>query len=97
LRQRGAVSGTKFSPTSAVTRMAEAVILYKVAGSPAVTLPTKSPYKDVAKSNPAFKAVYWAAKYSIVPKATSTTFAPNNSVKRYAGAASLYEWWWRVG
>jgi hypothetical protein len=97
MRSKGYYTSTSYKPGSAITRKAEAVLLYKAAGSPSVTLPTKSPYTDVPKSDPAFKAVWWATNLKIVPKASSTTFAPNTAVTRGKGAAHLYEWWWRYG
>ncbi|MCR6711328.1 MAG: carboxypeptidase-like regulatory domain-containing protein [Demequina sp.] len=97
LRSTKVWTSTAFKPGAGLDKKTEALILYRVAGSPKVTLPSKNPYKDIKSSDSAYKAVTWANKYHIVSKSSSTSFGAKSLVKRKYGAASLYEWWWRFG
>ena len=97
LRATKVWTSTTFKPSAGLDKKTEALILYRVAGSPSVTLPSKNPYKDIKSSDSAYKAVTWANKYHIVSKSSSTTFGATSLVKRKYGAASLYAWWWRFG
>ena len=97
-KQKSIVSGTHFYPTAAVTRSSAALILYKYAGSPKVTLPSKSPYKDVKKSTSVtYKAIIWAKNKKIIGAASGSYFKPSSKVVRSSGAAYLYNYWWYVG
>ena len=96
--QNHIISGGKFSPTSAMTRSAEAITLYRYAGSPKVTLPSKSPYSDVKKStSTTYKAIVWAKSKHIMGAASGTKFSPTSTVTRASGAYYLYNYWWYVG
>jgi hypothetical protein len=97
LRSKKVWTNTTFKPSAGLDKKTEALILYRVAGSPSVTLPSKNPYKDIKSSDSAYKAITWANKYHIVSKSSSTTYGATSLVKRKYGAASLYEWWWRFG
>ena len=95
LRSTKAWTSTTFKPSASLDKKTEALILYRAAGSPAVTLPSTNPYKDIKSSDYAYKAVTWANKYKIVSKTSASTFGVTSTVKRKYVAASLYEWWWR--
>lgn len=70
-------------------------MLYRAAGSPKVTLPSKCPYTDVKRSDVAFPAIYWATKNSVIPKYSANTFRPTAVVVRRSVASHLYQYWWR--
>lgn len=86
------VSGTgasAFSPTSTMNRAMLVTVLYKAAGSPAVS--GSNPFKDVSSSQYYYKPVLWAYNSGIVSGTTSTTYSPNKPVSREQIAAILYQ------
>ncbi|WP_061962845.1 S-layer homology domain-containing protein [Demequina aurantiaca] len=85
----GYADGT-FRPTSAVTREALAAFLYRLEGSPKVKLPSKSPFKDVSKSDQFYKEIVWLSKTGITTGWSDGTFRPSAKITREAMAAFLY-------
>lgn len=83
-----------YRPLTPVNRDAMAAFMYRLAGSPKFTPPTKSPFRDVSTSNQFYKEISWLAAEGIstgwdwgygVKK-----FEPAQPVKRDAMAAFMY-------
>ena len=86
----GGTSGTTFSPNGTLTRGQAAAILYRMAGSPAVT--SAASFSDVASDAYYANAVSWAAGQEIVTGYADGTFAPNRVITREQLAAILYRY-----
>lgn len=71
---------TTFAPKGTMTRGMLAVVLYRMAGSPAVT--GKNPYRDVKSGRYYADAVIWANENGIVTGKSADRFAPNDDVTR---------------
>lgn len=87
------VSGTgtsTFSPTATMNRAMLVSVLYKAAGSPAVS--GSNPFRDVSSSQYYYKAVLWANKNGIVTGTSTRTFNPGGAVTREQIAAILYKY-----
>ncbi|WP_430868874.1 S-layer homology domain-containing protein [Demequina aurantiaca] len=85
--------GHEFRPFDAITREAMAAFLYRYAGSPQVSVPTKSPFKDVATSSPFYKPIVWLASTGATTgwrTSTGAEFRPSATITRDAMAAFLY-------
>jgi len=86
--------GKEYRPFSNVERNAMAAFLYRFAGSPAVTLPSKSPFADVSPSSQFYKEIVWASQQGIsrgwLEKNGTQTFRPYEPITRAAMAAFLY-------
>ena len=96
--QQSLWTSTTFGPTKAVTRSSLALILYRMAGRPAVALPSKSPYTDVGKSTTVtYRAIIWARNTGVMGAATGKLYQPNAYATRGLLAAGMYQWWWRYG
>ena len=67
-----------------------AAFLYRMAGKPAFTPPSKSPFKDYDKSNMYYKEVTWLASKGITTGWSDGTYRPFETIKRDAMAAFLY-------
>ncbi|MBR6323075.1 MAG: S-layer homology domain-containing protein, partial [Lachnospiraceae bacterium] len=90
--EQGVISGTSqttFSPNKPCTRYQYAVMLYKLAGKPAVE--GENPFTDVTETASYYKAVTWAYNQGIISGTTKTTFSPDASVTRYQVVAMLYK------
>ena len=81
-----------YRPLQPVNRDAMAAFLYRMAGSPTVRLPAKSPFKDVRSSDQHYKAVIWAEQRGITKGWTDGTFRPTQPINRDAMAAFLYRY-----
>lgn len=85
----------EFRPKQEITREAMAAFMYRYAGSPAVKLPAKSPFKDVTPSNTNFyKEIIWLNQQGIstgwhMPGGTNE-FRPKDEITRDAMAAFMY-------
>jgi len=79
-----------FHPTESVSRMAFAAFLYRLAGKPSVSLPAKSPFKDVKTSDQFYKEIVWLSKTGITTGWSDGTFRPKDKITREAIAAFLY-------
>ncbi|WP_203655110.1 S-layer homology domain-containing protein [Demequina activiva] len=95
LASQGITSGYgngTFGPSDEVTRGQMAAFLYKVAGSPAFTPPTGSPFKDVPKSHTFYKHITWLAETGITSGVgDGSRFAPDDEVSRGQMAVFLYK------
>ncbi len=90
----GVVKGTSkttFNPDGTVTRGQIALMLYRMAGRPAVT-GLGNPFTDVSKSDPWYAAVLWAADAGVTKGTSPTTFSPAASCARYQLVTFLYRY-----
>ncbi len=93
LAQQGITTGYangNFRPKEAVSREAFAAFLYRAAGRPSVSLPSRSPFKDVPSSAQFYKEIVWAEGAGITTGWADGTFRPRQSIDRNAMAAFLY-------
>lgn len=89
--QAGLMSGTsrtQFSPSRATTRGMIVTILYRLAGSPAVT--ASAPFADVAPDSYCADAAAWAAQTGVAAGIGGGRFAPQRAITRAELAAMLY-------
>ncbi len=84
------VMDTLFGADVTMTRAQAATILYRLAGSPAVT--GKCPFRDVASGSYYEDAVTWAAAQGVVLGCGGQTFRPNDNISRQQLAAILYRY-----
>lgn len=89
----GYADGT-YRPVTPVKRDAMAAFLYRAAGSPAFTAPSKPTFADVAASNQFYKEIEWLAAAGISTGWTDgrgvRTYRPLDDIERNAMAAFLY-------
>lgn len=81
--EKGIMQGTStyyFSPDADLSRGMLATILYRMAGSPAVS--DYSSFSDVSTTAYYARAIAWAEAQGIVRGVSSTSFAPDSSVTR---------------
>ena len=83
----GTGSGT-FSPKATTTRGMIVTILYRLAGSPAVT--ASAPFADVAPDSYCADAAAWAAETGVAAGIGGGRFAPQRAITRAELAAMLY-------
>jgi hypothetical protein len=81
-----------FAPKAPVTREAMAAFLYRYAGSPEFSVPTRSPFSDVPTSHRFYREIAWLAQSGITTGNADGSFAPKASVTREAMAAFLYRY-----
>ena len=81
-----------FRPGQNVERAAMAAYFYRMAGSPEVTLPKESPFKDVDPSFPFYKEIVWMHQRGITTGYWDSTFRPHDPVNRDAMAAFFYRY-----
>lgn len=84
--------GNWFHPERLVTREAFAAFMYRLAGKPTVSLPSKSPFKDVETSDQFYREIVWLAKSGISTGWDDGTFRPKSNIARDAMAAFLYRY-----
>src|SRR5690606_18466936 len=95
LSQSGITNGWSdgtFRPREEVSREAFAAFLYRDAGRPAVSMPSKSPFKDVPKDAQFYKEIVWLEQQNITGGWADGTFRPRQSIDRNAMAAFLYRY-----
>ncbi len=83
-------SATTFSPNGALTRGMLVTVLYRQAGSPAVTTKVTDKFSDCEEDSWYAPAVVWAAENGIVGGYEDGTFAPNKAITRQEMAKVLY-------
>ena len=91
--EHGLMSGTgegQFSPDLTTSRGMIVTILYRLAGSPAVS--GGSAFSDVFQSDWYATGVAWASANGIVSGYTDGTFHPNDPITREQMAAILYQY-----
>ncbi|GEC98263.1 peptidase S8 [Kocuria varians] len=86
---KGWPDGT-FRPTQGVQRDQMAAFLYRMAGSPQYTAPTKSPFKDVPTSHVFYKEISWLSEQGVTKGWSDGTFRPNQHISREQMAAFFY-------
>ena len=79
-----------FGVNDDATRGELTVALYRMAGSPKVTLPATSPYPDVKTDDPNYTAYIWARQKGITFGWSDGKFHANASVSNATVAAFLY-------
>jgi len=79
-----------FLPTESVSREAFAAFLYRLDGEPSVSLPSRSPFKDVKSSAQFYKEIVWLSKEGITTGWSDGTFRPKDKITREAIAAFLH-------
>ena len=79
---------TAFNPTNICTRAQFITMLYRLAGSPNVSV--NNSFSDVPSNSWYSKAVSWAVSTGITNGTSSTTFSPNNSVTRKQAIIFMY-------
>ena len=84
----GWADGT-YRPLRPVNRDAMAAFLYRMAGSPNVSLPAKSPFRDVKPSDQHYKAIMWATQRGITTGWADGTFRPTQPINSDAMATFM--------
>ncbi len=84
------VTDTTFAPEMKMDRAMVVTVLYRLAGSPAVTGETT--FQDVDQKGYYYDALLWAAQNQIVLGMTNTTFAPKAPVTREQLVTFLYRY-----
>lgn len=95
LKLFGGVSETEFAPESTMTRAMLVTVLYRIAGSPAVT--ERAPFTDVPAGQWYSDAVDWAYATGVVNGVTETEFGLTNDVTREQLTTMLYRYAERCG
>ena len=81
-------TGTGFSPDVTINRGMMVTVLYRMAGSPAVS--GENPFSDVAADTWYTDAAIWAAANGITEGTSDTTFSPTASLTREQMATFFY-------
>src|SRR5699024_10639875 len=79
-----------FNPRRSITREAMAAFMYRYAGKPSFSAPSRSPFKDLSRADPFYKEITWLADQGITTGYDDGTFRPGNKISREATAAFLY-------
>lgn len=79
-----------YRPEADISRAAMAAYLYRLAGSPTYAPSVRSPFKDLAPTDPFYKEISWLASKGISTGWADGTFRPNDSISREAMAAFIY-------
>lgn len=88
-------SGREYRPTLAVTRDAMAAFLYRLAGSPEVSVAEAPRFIDVPTDSPFFREITWLAASGISTgwdTPAGREFRPFATITRDAMATFLYRW-----
>lgn len=78
-----------YRPSATVSRQAMAAFMYRLAGEPAVTLPSVSPFSDVAVGSQFYKPVIWMRESGVTTGYDDGTFRPSAAVSRQAMSAFM--------
>lgn len=85
-----------FRPDLSVRRDAMAAFLYRYAhrggATPTFVPPTRSPFSDLATTDPFYREITWLAAQGITTGYTDGTYRPEGSVNRDSMAAFLYRY-----
>ena len=84
------IGSSQFGLTNNMTRATFVQTLYAYAGKPSVN--QTLPFTDIPSGAYYIPAVKWAYKNGIVSGTSSTTFSPNNSVKRQDAVLMFYKY-----
>jgi hypothetical protein len=85
--------GTRFDPTSSVTREAMAVFVHKLGGGRAAPACARKPAPDVAISSIYCGSIAALAREGIAPLYADGTFRPTGTMTRQATATFLHRWY----
>ncbi|MPM75317.1 Endoglucanase [bioreactor metagenome] len=85
-------STTAFEPDSAMTRAMFVSMLYRMAGSPALTGSPSDIFSDCGSETWYADAVLWAAQNHITKGVAASSFAPEEILTREQMAAMLYRY-----
>lgn len=83
-------SSSKFSPDLSMNRAMMVTILYRLAGSPAVS--GTNPFTDVKQGDYFYNAVIWAYTNGVTTGTSATTFSPDGVLTREQIATFLYRY-----
>lgn len=83
-------SETLFGADNTVTRGELIRIFYRLAGSPSVTRPDRSPYEDVDESDPNYDAYLWAREQQITSGWNDGKFHPEAPLSNASTVALLH-------
>lgn len=83
-------SDNTYRPLQPVARDAMSAFMYRLAGSPAYTAPTKSPFKDIVLGQQFYKEMSWLSATKVSTGWDDRTYRPLASVNRDAMAAFMY-------
>lgn len=86
------VTKTVFEPNTAMTRSMLVTMLYRLAGSPAVSGNVSSVFTDCADGQWCSGAVLWAYQNKIVDGITANIFSPDGTLTREQMAAIIYRY-----
>ncbi|MBE0010011.1 MULTISPECIES: S-layer homology domain-containing protein [unclassified Arthrobacter] len=87
----GYTDGT-YRPLATMNRDAMAAFIYRHAGSPRYTPPTRSPFKDVPTNSQYYKEIAWMESVGLATGWDDGTYRPLTSINRDAMAAFLYRY-----
>lgn len=93
VQEQGIMTGTSettFAPQGNMTRAMLVTVLYRVAGTPAIS--SETDFSDVAANAYYHDAVAWASANGIVNGYSSDRFAPNDAVSRAQIATILWRY-----
>ncbi len=79
-----------FRPRNKISREAMAAFLYRYAGEPAFTPPSRPAFRDVPSDAPFYKEIAWLVSEGITTGYDDGTFRPRSQISREAMAAFLY-------
>ncbi|MDO5619000.1 S-layer homology domain-containing protein [Kocuria sp.] len=79
-----------FRPLLTVNRGFMAVYLYRLAGRPSYTAPTRAYFVDVPLTSQYFREISWLADQGVTTGYNDGTFRPGNAIHRDAMAAFFY-------
>ena len=79
-----------YHPKDYIERSGIAVYFYRLAGSPQVDLPEKSPFTDVSPNDMWYKEMVWFHQQGLTTGWSDGTFRPHDLVDRNAMAAFFY-------
>lgn len=84
------IGSNQFAPGNNMTRATFVQTLYAYAGKPTVN--QTLPFTDIPSGAYYIAAVKWAYKNGIISGTSSTTFSPNNTVKRQDATLMFYKY-----
>ncbi len=84
------MSNRTYRPDAATERGPMAAFLYRMSGSPAVTLPVTSPFRDVPTNHVFYREIVWMNQSGISQGWPDGTYRPDAATERGPMAAFLY-------
>ena len=84
------MSSSAFDPNGTMTRGMMVTVLYRMEGSPQVSLQT--PFTDVSEKRYYYDAVCWAYQHQIIEGMSETVYAPDKNITREQAATILFRY-----